>query len=80
MNILNQYMDKTELTIAGISGAELIKYYIMPDGVMGLLVIKDSMVFNLSAGEKHFESLEHAALRADAAADDFTREILTERS
>lgn len=85
MNILNQYMDKTELTISGISGAELIKYYIMPDGVMGLLVIKDSMVFNLSAGEKHFESLEHAALRAyascpDAAADDFTREILTERS
>lgn len=82
---MNQYMDKTELAIAGISGAELIKYYFMPDGVMGLLVIKGSMVFNLSLGEKHFESLEQAALRAyascpDAAADDLTREILTERS
>lgn len=85
MSILDRYMNKTELAIAGISGAELIKYYIMPDGVMGLLVIKDSMVFNLSSGEKYFESLEQAALRAyafcpDAAADDYTRDILDKRS
>lgn len=85
MSILNQYMDKTELAIAGISDAELIKYYIMPDGVMGLLVIKGRLIFNLSSGEKHFDSLEQAALRAyascpDAVADDMTREILTERS
>lgn len=85
MNILNQYMDKTELTIAGISDAELIKYYFMPDGIMGLLVIQNSMVFNLSSEEKYFESLEQAALRAytscaEAAADDFTRKILNKRS
>ncbi|MGN0666632.1 MAG: hypothetical protein ACI4KF_08920 [Huintestinicola sp.] len=85
MSILDRYMNKAELAIADISGAELIKYYYMPDGVMGLLVIKDSRVFNLSSGEKYFESLEQAALRAyascsEAAADDLTRKILTERS
>ncbi len=85
MNILNRYMDKTELAIADISAAELIKYYYMPDGVMGLLVIAGSSVFNLSSGEKYFESLEQAALRAysscaDAASDDFTREILAARA
>lgn len=85
MSILDRYMNKTELAIADISGAELIKYYYMPDGVMGLLVIKDSGVFNLSSGEKYFESLEQAALReyascTETAADDFTRKILTERS
>lgn len=85
MNILDRYMDKTELAIADISAAELIKYYYMPDGVMGLLVINGSRVFNLSSGEKYFESLEQAALRAysscaDAAADNFTRDILAERS
>lgn len=78
-------MDKTELAMAGISGAELIKYYIMPDGAAGLLVIKGRKVFNLSSGEKHFDCLEQAAVRAyaacpDAAADDFTREILNKRS
>ncbi|MCI7767225.1 MAG: hypothetical protein MSJ26_04490 [Oscillospiraceae bacterium] len=78
-------MDKTEIAIAGISEAETIKYYFMPDGVMGLLLIKDSEVFNLSAGESHFDSLEQAAVRAfaacsDAAADDMTREILSERA
>ena len=85
MSILNEYMDKTELAIANISGADLLKYYTMPDGVTGLIIIKDSTVFNLSSGEKHFDSLEQAAVRAyaacsDAAADDLTREILTERS
>lgn len=78
-------MDKKELAIADISAAELIKYYIMPDGVMGLLVIVGGRVFNLSSGEKNYESLEQAALRAysscaDIAADDFTRDILSARS
>ena len=78
-------MDKTEIAIAGISGAELIKYYNMPDGVMGLIIIKGSRVYNISSGEKHFDSLEQAAVRAyiscpEAAADEFTRELLTGRS
>ncbi|MGN0636979.1 MAG: hypothetical protein ACI4J0_01295 [Huintestinicola sp.] len=81
---MDSYMDKKELAIAGISEAELIKYYIMPDGVTGLLVIKGTEVFNLSAGEEHFDSLEQAAVRAyaacpEAAADDYTREILKGR-
>lgn len=78
-------MNKTELAIADISSAELIKYYFMPDGVLGLLVVNGSEVFNLSAGEKYFESLEQAALRAyascaEAAADELTRRLLSERS
>lgn len=78
-------MNKTELAIADISGAELIKYYFMPDGVLGLLVIKGSEVFNLSEGEKYFDSLEQAALIAyascaEAAADELTRKLLSERS
>lgn len=78
-------MNKTELAIAYISGAELIKYYIMPDGVMGLLIVMRRKVFNLSSGEKYFDSLEQAALRAfaacpDAAEDELTRKLLAERA
>lgn len=82
---MKQYMNKKELAIADISDAELVKYYFLPDGVLGLLVISGSKVFNLSAEEKYFENLEQAALRAycsrpHVAADEFTREILENRS
>ena len=85
MSILDKYMDKTELAIAGISDADIIKYYTMPDGTAGLLVIKGILVFNMSAGEPYYDSLEQAAARAyiscpEAAADDYTREIMKKRT
>ncbi len=79
-------MDKTELEIAKISDAMLIKIYIMPNGIMGLLMIyRESCVINLSADDSHFPQLETAAVRCyianrDAAADSFTAEILEKRS
>ncbi|MGN1101176.1 MAG: hypothetical protein ACI4RG_03225, partial [Huintestinicola sp.] len=85
LSILDKYMDKTELAIAGISDADIIKYYTMPDGTAGLLVIKGILVFNMSAGETYYDSLEQAAARAyiscpETAADDYTREILKKRT
>lgn len=78
-------MDKTELLISSISDASLIRYYIMPNGIMGLMIIYQSNVINLAANDRYFPVLEKTAVRCytadnSTAADSFTREILAKRS
>ena len=83
---MTEYMSRRKLLINGFAHISLIKYYRLPGGIPGLMVIADkNELINLSACDPDFEALENAALAAfltspGTAADAFTADLLKSRS
>ena len=79
-------MTPDRLDISRLKDAVIIRYYIAPDGELGLIVIdSENRVINLTESDPCFTALENAAARAfidapDSPADSFTSEILEKRT
>lgn len=82
---MTEYMSPGSLEIQEIESVSLIKYYTLPGGIPGLMMVADrNKLINLAACDPGYRSLEYAAVNAcikhpEAAADSITREILESR-
>lgn len=82
---MTPFMSKTELDIIQAENVSLIRYYTLPDGAQGLLLIYDGKRFiNLCEYDDYWQLLTHRADSLyleypDACMDDYTRNILESR-
>ena len=84
MKTMTPYMSKTLLDMMQMEKADLIRYYTLPDGTKGLLVISDGNSVNLCEYDdewmmliKKVDSLYR--ISPDACMDEYTEEILRGR-
>ncbi|MCM1579331.1 MAG: hypothetical protein NC078_11085 [Ruminococcus sp.] len=83
---MTEYMTDNELALANAENVSMIKYYTLPGGIRGLILMRGRNVpINLCEGDKGFGELEKLALAAyeanpDTAADEAARNLLERRS
>lgn len=81
---MTPYMTRTELDMIRMEKADLIRYYTLPDGTQGLLVISGGQSINLCEYDDLWMMLTQTADRLyiktpDACMDEYTEEILERR-
>lgn len=81
---MTPYMSRTELDMIALKTADIIRYYTLPDGTRGLLVIGEGKSINLCEYDDQWMMLNGTADRLyrvspDACMDEYTAEILESR-